>query len=155
MTNKTRCVKLGHCLYQLELTIISVPQGSDLGPLFLALYINDLTLCCEQLDPYTFADDTNLHYDVMLVNFYAFKNKFNQIATWFAENKLCMHSSKTQLINFSDISLDLTQSSKTLYKSGFVKYLRPFLDREIKIKLSRQIKKLLKRFCFNFLFLSD
>ena len=68
-----------------------------------------------------FADDTNLLYDVKLVNFYACKNEFDQIASWFAENKLCMHSSKTQLINFSDISLDLTQSSITLYKSGFVK----------------------------------
>ena len=51
---------------------------------------------------------------------------------------LRLNSSKTRLINFSIISLDVTLSGKTLNQSGCSKSLGHFPDREI--KYDRHIK---------------
>ena len=143
LTNRTRCVKLGNCLSQVEVIIFGVLQGSVLGPMLFVHYINDLPLCCEQLDPYMFADDTNLLYESNLLNTYTLNDKLNQIASWFAENKLCLNSSKTQLIKFSNISLYVTLSTKTLHEFEFVKYLGLFLDRDF--KYGCHIKKIVRK----------
>lgn len=44
------------------LTLIEcgVPQGSNLGPLFILLFVNDLLNCLEQSKPTMFVDDTNI-----------------------------------------------------------------------------------------------
>ena len=93
LTNRTHCVKLGDCLSQVALVRFSIPQGSALRPLSFVLYLNHLTLSCEQLDPYMFADDTNLLYESTLLNTYALKDELNKNASWFVENKLCLNSS--------------------------------------------------------------
>ena len=78
--------------------------------MLLFLYINDLPLCCEQLDPKMFANNTNLLYKSSFLNNYTLNDDLSQNASWFAENKLCLNSSKTQTINFSNIRLVVTLS---------------------------------------------
>ena len=72
---------------------------------------------------------------------------------WFAEKKLCLNSSKTQLINFSNISLDVTLSSKTSHETQRVKYLGLFLDREF--KFDGHMKEIAKKISPQVLFLSE
>lgn len=44
------------------LTLIEcgVPQGSNLGPLYILLFVSDLLNCLEQSKPTMFVDDTNI-----------------------------------------------------------------------------------------------
>ena len=44
----------------LNKTTCGIPQGSNLGPLFFTLYINDLPNCLKQTQASMFADDTNI-----------------------------------------------------------------------------------------------
>ena len=63
LTNKNHCIKLSGCLSQVGVILFGAPKGSFLEPLLLHLYINGLPLCCDQLNPYKFADDKNLLYE--------------------------------------------------------------------------------------------
>ena len=45
----------------IECPKLRIPQGSNLGPLFLT-YINDLPSCLETTHAVMFADDTNISY---------------------------------------------------------------------------------------------
>ena len=49
-----------------------------------------------------------------------------------SRKKNCLKSSQTHLIYFSDISLDVTLSSKMLHESKCVKNLDFFIDRDLK-----------------------
>ena len=45
-----------------------VPKGSILGPLLFLLYVNDLNQASTLLEPFMFADDTNLFYSHQNIN---------------------------------------------------------------------------------------
>ena len=105
LINKSHCVNLGGCLSQVEVIIFGVPQGSISGPLLFVPYINDFPLYCEHLDPYMFADYTNLLYEFNLLKNYALNDELAQIASWFAEKELCLNSFKTELLIFLTLVL--------------------------------------------------
>ena len=87
------------------------------------------------------------------LNTYALNDELNQIASWFGVNKLCLSSSKTQMINISSLSLVVTLSGKTLHQIECVKYLCVLPDREFKYDC--HIKKVVKKISHQFFFLSD
>ena len=55
----------GHSSEKLDISY-RVPQGSDLGPPLLFIYINDLPNVSKYLLCFLFADDTNIYFNMIL-----------------------------------------------------------------------------------------
>ena len=59
-TNRKQRVKINNILSAIQDILLSVPQGSVLGPLFFLLFINDLAMYLKSMKAILFADDTTL-----------------------------------------------------------------------------------------------
>ena len=78
---------------------VGLPQGSNLGPLFFMLYVNDLqsVLSCS-MDQY--ADDSTIHgtgKDITVINETLEKN-CEVVSNWMAENLLQLNADKTHIL---------------------------------------------------------
>ena len=75
-----------------------VPQGSNLGPLLIVLYVNDLPNCLDQAEPSMFADDTNISTSAGSVE--KLETQLNieldKIYRWLVANRLTLNVSKTE-----------------------------------------------------------
>ena len=79
-----------------------VPQGSNLGPFFFLLYINDLNNVSTFVELILFADDTNLfmsHKDPVYLTASS-NSELNKLSTWFKANKLSLNLRKTNFMLF-------------------------------------------------------
>ena len=79
-----------------------VPQGSILGPLFYALYINDIPYVSDLFDVILFADDTNLffsHNDPAYL-FHTINRELDRLSDWFKCNKLSLKIKKSKFFLF-------------------------------------------------------
>jgi hypothetical protein len=101
LEGRTQCVDVGGKLSSLKEIIISVLQGSILGPILFLCYINDLPNCTDLL-ALLFADDTagltagpNLKDVLKKAN-----TELKKIATWFRANKMAVNVSKTKFVVF-------------------------------------------------------
>ena len=100
-----------------------VPQGSNLGPLFFKLYINDLPSSTD-FTTVLFADDTTLH--IKAENEQKLIEKVNieleKIGEWFSANKFTLHPDKTRFMVFSGdrskFSDKINLQNKTLIRIG-------------------------------------
>ena len=81
-----------------------MPQGSVLGPLLFALYMQSLSnvICQSGHSYHFFADDSQLHNSSIPSDFLAlvhsFKDCIEDIAEWMNVRKLTMNDDKTELI---------------------------------------------------------
>ena len=88
---------------QLKNINCGVPQGSVLGPLFLLLYITDLSNVCKCTMPLFFADDTNLFINGSNINELesSINSELAEIAKWLKVNKLSLNINKTHYMIFT------------------------------------------------------
>lgn len=118
-----------------------VPQGSILGPLLFSIYVNDLPLISDVIDVVTFADDTNLLYNIPkkqtsdetsgIIN-----NILIKFDEWFRANKLSLNTNKTNYMIFrgkksKTYELDLKIKDTKIEQVQFTKFLGLVVDSKL------------------------
>jgi hypothetical protein len=116
--------------------LMSVLQGSSLGPILFLCFINDIYLCTS-LDMFLFADDSNaLTKGDNLSELVDFVNsELNKIALWCKANKLVVNSNKTKYMIFRTKNRNVNLNGKDI----FLDFNEPnaIYRPELKIKLIR------------------
>ena len=90
-----------------------VPQGSILGPILFALYINDLTRSSTDAEFVLFADDTTViwhNYSLLDLKNQA-QMGLDQIQNWLVSNKLSLNIQKTNFMLFGPPPLIASKNS--------------------------------------------
>ena len=79
-----------------------IPQGLILGPLLFLIYVNDLNLAPDVLNPIMFADDTNLFYSRKdnKTLFHTVNTKLVKVNHWLKTNKLSSNVKKSNCTLF-------------------------------------------------------
>ena len=119
--------------------IAGVPQGSILGPWFYLLYSNDIPSCLssDDIKMLLYADDTILLCSDKDPNIVSDKlsKALSNCQHWFTNNKLVMHSGKTESILITSIRKQhlknnyiIHHAGQTIPPSDSVKYLGLKID---------------------------
>jgi Reverse transcriptase (RNA-dependent DNA polymerase) len=136
LANRTQCVDINSTLSEFKDTLMSVLQGSTLGPILFLCFINDI-YNCTLLTMFLFADDTNaLAKGNNLPNLVDFINiELQKVALWFRANKLVINVSKTKYMIFRTRNRNVNLNGKDI----FMNFNKPnAVERpELKIKLIR------------------
>ena len=79
-----------------------IPQGLILGPLLFLIYVNDLNLAPDVLNPIMFAGDTNLFYSRKdnKTLFHTVNTKLVKVNHWLKTNKLSSNVKKSNYTHF-------------------------------------------------------
>ena len=116
-----------------------VPQGSVLGPLLFIIFINDLHLAVQHSKVRHFADDTNLLYSnksLKKIN-KCINHDLALINNWLRANKICLNTSKTEIIIFRPKNKTITKhlnfriGGQKIKLCNKVKYLGIFLEEHL------------------------
>ena len=117
-----------------------VPQGSVLGPLLFALYINDIQYAVGAEGVRLFADDTALYMvnsDLQTLLF-GIKEKIENLYKWCICNKLTNNSEKTHFILFHIVNkpilnnlTEIVTTQATIKRVTEIKYLGLVLDEKL------------------------
>ena len=115
---------------------IGVPQGSILGPLLFALYINDLPSVVNHCMLHLFADDAELHCshsDLDVVET-CLQSDLDSVASWLLSSHLCLNVVKSNgmLIGsrqrVADKALRVSVGGNVLTQVNSVRYLGVLID---------------------------
>ena len=163
LTNRECITVVGGNASNIKPIKYGVPQGSVLGPLLFALYINDIKSLSNEIEINLFADDTNIFCSD--VNYPSLVNKCNialeQCYKWMIANKLTINTDKTHFLDFSkqnktrsyDIQTNLKLGGKILTEKIETKYLGLIFQNDLKWDkhVSSVIKKLNSKIPFYYL----
>jgi hypothetical protein len=121
LEGRMQCVEVGGKLSSLRDIVISVLQGSILGPILFLCYINDLPNSTDLLS-LLFADDTaGLTSGPVLKTVLNKANlELKKIATWFRANKMAVNVSKTKFIVFKqkDVKVEISDEDWIYYNNN-------------------------------------
>jgi hypothetical protein len=136
LSDRSQCVDINGTMSDFKRILMSVLQGSSLGPILFLVFINDIYLCTN-LNMYLFADDTNaLAKGENLTDLMDHVNsELKKIAVWFRANKLVVNSSKTKYMIFRTKNRNINLNGKDI----FMDFNEPngTLRPELKVKLMR------------------
>jgi hypothetical protein len=136
LSERLQCVDINGSLSDFNDILMSVLQGSALGPILFLCFINDIYLCTN-LNLFLFADDTNaLTKGDNLPELIDYVNsELQKIALWLQSNKLSVNTSKTKYIIFRTKNRNINLNGKDIYMDFNLPDLpaRP----ELKVKLTR------------------
>lgn len=129
IANRVQCVSMnGFSSDYLPLSC-GVPQGSILGPLLFALYINDLTDGVGSCNLHLYADDVQLYLSCSCDRLYEKIHEMNSILSnvhrWALNNKLKLNAPKSQAIVIYKRSLDTSNLPPILLDNTII----PFSDK--------------------------
>jgi hypothetical protein len=122
LSNRTQCVDINNTISNVKNLLLSVIQGSILGPILFLIYINDL-FRCTTLFTTLFADDgTCLARNENLATLTTYVNtELNKIANWFIANKMCVNTSKTKFIIFHNPTKQIdNELAKLFFNSNII-----------------------------------
>ena len=122
LSNRTQCVDISNTISNVRNLLLSVIQGSILGPILFLVYINDLYRCTT-LFTTLFADDgTCLARNQNLVALTTYVNaELNKITNWFIANKMCVNTSKTKFIIFRNQTKQIdNELAKLTFNSNII-----------------------------------
>lgn len=96
-------------------TSIGVPQGSNLGPIFFIIFINDFAHLKLNGSPQLFADDVVIKYkaDSIAKLYLQMQADMYTIQDWLQNNKLLLNSNKSKYILFENHRFDLNAIDST------------------------------------------
>ena len=101
LNNRYQCVRINNNYSGMLPVISGVPQGSILGPLLFAIFINDLPSCVSSSIPYLFADDTKcLKVMSNPTDIQYLQQDLNNLSNWSYINKLLFNESKSAHLHF-------------------------------------------------------
>ena len=99
--SRQQCVRINDSLSSTVPILSGVPQGSILGPLLFAAFINDLPLCVTLALLSLFADDTKCFKIISNpTDIISLQNALNQAFNWSNTNNLFFNESKFLHIHF-------------------------------------------------------
>ena len=137
--NRSQYVSLNGVTSSIQLTNISVPQGSVLGPLLFILYINDMHSSRNHVTLTHYADDTtallsNRDVSILVQDLNADLYCINQ---WLEANRLTLNTSKSAFMLFgrgfpADISVNI--NGEPLQKVSQTKFLGVTIDEKLNFK---------------------
>ena len=98
LTNQIQMCKIGQTLSQSCYIKCGIPQGSNLGPLFFLIYMNDLPNCLSFSTTSMFVDDTNLTTNGKYVEDIQehLNTDLEKVRQWFLANKLTLNKEKIE-----------------------------------------------------------
>lgn len=112
-----------------------VPQGSNLGPLFFLLFINDLfnNISCNKLCS---ADNLKIFTNIHTIDdCICLQNDLNSIKVWCDVNKLHLNVSKCKVVTYSrkqiNITYEYTIDGNTLDRDNTIKDLGVIFDTQL------------------------
>jgi hypothetical protein len=108
LESRYQSIKFNNKLSKLATINIGMPQGSILGPLLFLIYINDLPLIIQCLNPMNtsvvlFAEDTSIIVsESKFINLERELNTvFKSVKKWFHLNLLSLNFGKTYILNMT------------------------------------------------------
>ena len=136
LSNRKQNVKIDGCLSRDILVYSGVPQGSHLGPILFALFINDLTDLLDNCMFLLYADDLKFFTEINTIeDAILMQENFEKIFEWCTNNDMSLNVNKCNYISFcrrkSPICFDYGINDEKIIKQRVVKDLGILMDEKL------------------------